>query len=81
MNDLAALLPILLALAITAGPIAAGLALRRKFSPARAAEGGQEPLTGGQKTARLIGTILLWCGILAGLLMIVFALNFKGMLL
>ncbi|OGR79340.1 MAG: hypothetical protein A2X32_10425 [Elusimicrobia bacterium GWC2_64_44] len=68
MNDLDALLPILLALAITAGPIAAGIALRRKFSP-------------DQKTGRLIGTLLLWCGIIAGLLMMVFALHYKGMFL
>jgi hypothetical protein len=63
-----ALLPILLALAITLGPIGAGLALRRKFSPA-------------QKTGRLIGTLLLWCGIIAGLLMLLFALHYKGMFL
>lgn len=65
MNDLDAILPILLALAITAGPIAAGIVLRRKFPPAR-------------KTGRLIGTILLWCGIIAGLMMMAFALHYKG---
>lgn len=70
-----ALLPILLALAVTLGPIAAGIALRRKFSPA--ADGGT-PQTGGQKAARLLGTLLVWAGTIAGLLMIVFALHYKG---
>jgi len=71
-----ALLPILLAMAVTLGPIGAGIALRRKFPPE--AEGAQVQRTGGQKAARLLGTLLLWAGTLAGLLMIVFALHYKG---
>ncbi|MDA8244791.1 MAG: hypothetical protein M0025_11835 [Elusimicrobia bacterium] len=81
MSDLSALLELVLLLGIPFVPVAAGVLLRRKFSPAPAEEGREPaPLTPGQKAGRLAGTILLWGGILGILFMIIVALNFKGKL-
>ncbi|HCC47182.1 MAG TPA: hypothetical protein DEQ38_03565 [Elusimicrobia bacterium] len=77
MNDLSAILEIILLLGIPFVPIAVGVLLRRKFVPAAA---GGEPLTTGQKLGRLAGNILLWGGIAGILFMIVVVLNFKGVI-
>lgn len=81
MNDLNAILELILLLGVPFVPIAVGVMLRRKFSPAPAEEGAQPaPLTGAQKAGRLLGTLLLWGGAAGVLFMIIVALNFKGLL-
>ncbi|OIO03827.1 MAG: hypothetical protein COX65_08650 [Elusimicrobia bacterium CG_4_10_14_0_2_um_filter_56_8] len=81
MNDLSVIIELILLLALPFVPIAVGVILRRKFSPAPAAEGAEPvPRTGAQKAGRLAGNILFWGGILGILFMIVVALNFKGYL-
>ena len=81
MNDLSAILEILLLLGIPFVPIAVGVLLRRKFSPALGAEGAAPaPMTGAQKAGRLAGTLLLWAGVAGILFTIIVALNYKGIL-
>lgn len=77
MNDLSAILEIILLLGIPFVPIAVGVLLRRKFAPAGA---GGAPLTTGQKLGRLAGSVLLWGGIAGIFFMIVVVLNFKGVI-
>lgn len=81
MTDLSAILELLLLLGLPFVPIAVGVMLRRKFSPAAGAEGTEPaPQTGAQKAGRLLGTLLLWGGAAGILFMIIVALNFKGVL-
>lgn len=81
MTDFGIILETILLLALPFVPIAVGVLLRRKFSPAPAAEGAEPvPLTAAQKAGRLAGTILLWGGVAGILFMIIVALNFKGIL-
>lgn len=81
MSDLSAILELILMLGIPFVPIAAGVLLRRKFSPAPPSEGAEPaPLTGAQKAGRLAGTLLLWGGVAGILFMIIVALNYKGFL-
>lgn len=75
MTDLYYILETILLVAAPFVPVAAGVILRRKF-PA-AAEGAPPP-TPGQKAGRLIGNLLLWCGIAGLLFIVIVVLNFKG---
>lgn len=76
MSDIKALLEILLLAAIPLMPVIAGRLLLRKFPKTKA---GAEPVP-GTRAGRLIGNILFWSGILAILLVILFALNYKGVI-
>ena len=81
MTDLNFALETFLLLAAPFVPIAVGVLLRRKFSPAPSAEGAEPArLTGAQKMGRLAGNILFWGGIAGILFMILLVLHFKGML-
>lgn len=77
MTDFGVLAELALLLAVPVVPLVAGIMLRRRFPPA--APGGTQPGS-GHKFGRLAGTLLLWGGVLAILLVIVFALNYKGKL-
>ncbi len=78
MTDFNVALEVVLLLGVSFAPLAAGLALRRKFSPA--AQEGAEPAvpTGAQKMGRLAGNFLFWGGILGILFMIVAGINMLG---
>lgn len=79
MTDFSVILETILLLGLPFVPIAVGVLLRRKFTPAPAQEGAEPaPMTGAQKAGRLAGNILLWGGIIGILFMIVVVLNFKG---
>lgn len=79
MTDFKYLLEILLLLCLPLVPVAAGYVLRRKFSPAKAAEGAAPvPATTAQKTGRLAGNILFWGGLAEMLFLVIVVLNFTG---
>jgi len=78
MTDLGYLLEAILLLAVPFVPIAVGVLLRRKFSPAPV-EGAEAPApTGAQKAGRIIGAILIGVGAASILFMLIVLLNFKG---
>ncbi len=61
--------------------MAAGILMRRKFSPAVPADGEAAPRQGaGRRTGRFIGTFLLWSGILSLIFCGVVLLNYLGVL-
>ncbi|KAF0124382.1 MAG: hypothetical protein FD189_2453 [Elusimicrobia bacterium] len=76
MSDIKALLEVLLLAAIPLLPIIAGRLLLKRFPKT---EAGAEPVP-GTRAGRLIGNILFWCGILAILMILVFILNYKGVI-
>lgn len=79
MSDLSVALELVLIVCAPLVPVAVGVMLRRHFTPAPAAEGAEPlPPTGAQKAGRLIGSILIWCGVLAALAMLLLALHYKG---
>ncbi|HAH31872.1 MAG TPA: hypothetical protein DCL44_06110 [Elusimicrobia bacterium] len=81
MTDLNYILETVLLLALPLIPIVAGVMLRRKFSPASAAESAEPvPMSPGRKAGLLAGNILLWGGIMGIVFMIIVLLNFKGKL-
>jgi hypothetical protein len=76
VSDLKALLEVLLLAAIPVMPVIAGRLLLKRFPKT---EAGAEPVP-GERAGRLIGNFLFWCGILAILLVLVFILNYKGVI-
>ena len=81
MNDLSVIIELILLLALPFVPIAVGVILRRKFSPAVPADREAAPLQGaGRRTGRFIGTFLLWSGILSLIFCGVVLLNYLGVL-
>lgn len=76
MSDIKALLEVLLLAAIPLMPVIAGRLLLKRFPKT---EAGAEPVPGA-RAGRLIGNILFWCGILAILMILVFILNYKGVI-
>lgn len=79
MTDFKYILEALLLPCLSLVPVAAGYILRRKFSPANAAEGAAPvPMTTAQKAGRLAGNILFWGGIAGILFMVIVVLNFTG---
>ena len=71
----------LLLCAIPFALMAAGILLRRKFSPAVPGGGEAAPQrTGGNRAARFAGTFLLWSGILSLIFCGIVLLNYLGVL-
>ncbi len=64
--------------ALPFGFIAAGLLLRRKFSPAAAEGARPAPQGGARRALRFIGTFLAGCGIVGIVLLVVFIFNYLG---
>ena len=80
-TDIYYLIETVLLCAIPFALMAAGILLRRKFTPAAPAESGEAPQqTGGRRAARFLGTFLLWSGILSLIFCGIVLLNYLGVL-